>query len=104
MLGQGSSDAGFANVTIVGAAASGYDRLEGHHDAETELADIANRVSFAFDFLGPSLTVDTACSAALTALHLALHSLRRGECDALGLFIQRFGHIINKTREFCRTE
>ena len=43
---------------------------------------IANRVSYLFDFSGPSLVVDTACSASLTAIHLACESLRRGECAA----------------------
>ncbi|MGZ8218567.1 SDR family NAD(P)-dependent oxidoreductase, partial [Methylomagnum sp.] len=41
---------------------------------------IPNRVSYFFDLEGPSLAVDTACSASLTALHLACESLRRGEC------------------------
>ena len=43
---------------------------------------IANRVSHALNLSGPSLAVDTACSSALTALHLACDSLRRGDCDA----------------------
>ncbi len=43
---------------------------------------IANRVSYLFDFTGPSLAVDTACSASLAAIHLACESLRRGECGA----------------------
>ncbi|WP_198520501.1 non-ribosomal peptide synthetase [Kitasatospora sp. CB02891] len=45
-------------------------------------SDIANRVSHFFDFGGPSLAVDTSCSSSLTALHLAVQSLRRGECGA----------------------
>ena len=43
------------------------------------LYSIANRVSFFFDWCGPSMAVDTACSASLTALHLACESLKRGE-------------------------
>ncbi|MCV2458432.1 phosphopantetheine-binding protein [Streptomyces sp. ICN988] len=43
---------------------------------------IANRVSYVFDFHGPSFAVDSACSSSLTAIHLACESLRRGECAA----------------------
>src|SRR5205085_6653817 len=43
---------------------------------------VANRVSYCFNFRGPSLAVDTACSSSLTAIHLACMSLRLGECDA----------------------
>ncbi|KIG11876.1 Malonyl CoA-acyl carrier protein transacylase [Enhygromyxa salina] len=41
---------------------------------------IANRVSYLFDFRGPSFAVDSACSSSLTAIHLGCESLRRGEC------------------------
>ncbi len=40
---------------------------------------LANRVSHAFDLLGPSLAVDTACSSSLVAVHLACQSIWRGE-------------------------
>ncbi len=45
-------------------------------------ASLANRISFAFDFDGPSLAVNTSCASSLSALHLAAESIRRGECDA----------------------
>ncbi|KAH7943510.1 hypothetical protein HPB52_009166 [Rhipicephalus sanguineus] len=42
----------------------------------------SNRISYSFDFHGPSLTVDTACSSAMTALHEAVLALRSGRCEA----------------------
>lgn len=42
---------------------------------------IANRLSYFFDFNGPSMVVDTACSSSLVALHLGCQSLKNKECD-----------------------
>ncbi|WP_437643502.1 SDR family NAD(P)-dependent oxidoreductase [Sorangium sp. So ce362] len=54
--------------------------LGNHVPAGSDHASIANRVSYAMNLSGPSLTVSTACSSSLLAVHLAVESLRRGEC------------------------
>ncbi|WP_372517276.1 polyketide synthase Pks13 [Mycobacterium hackensackense] len=42
---------------------------------------IANRVSYFFDFRGPSESIDTACSSSLVAAHQGVQALRSGEID-----------------------
>ncbi|MGO1276140.1 MAG: beta-ketoacyl synthase N-terminal-like domain-containing protein, partial [Corynebacterium variabile] len=44
-------------------------------------AVIANRISYAFDFRGPSVALDTACSSSLVAVHDAVAALRTGEAS-----------------------
>jgi polyketide synthase PksN len=46
----------------------------------TPYYSIANRISHFLNFGGPSMVVNTACSSSLMAIHLAVQSLRRGEC------------------------
>lgn len=41
----------------------------------------SNRVSFTFDFQGPSYTIDTACSSSFLALQQAVLGMRTNQCD-----------------------
>ena len=81
--------AGSRTGVFLGVSGNEYAQLQSvcHHRANiyratgNSLAVIANRVSFLFDFQGPSWAVDTACSSSLVAVHQGCVSLRRGECD-----------------------
>ncbi|ASU85385.1 type I polyketide synthase [Nocardiopsis gilva YIM 90087] len=42
---------------------------------------LSNRLSYNFDFRGPSMTIDTACSASLVAFHNAWIALQTGDAD-----------------------
>lgn len=59
-----------------------YEYIDAHVGTGNALSVAAGRISYIFDFQGPSYIVDTACSSALVALHAAVSSIRNGECDA----------------------
>ena len=79
------------SATGVFIGQSGFD-FAAQHMTEESLQEItpyvgtgcatspaAGRISYTFDFKGPSYVVDTACSSSLVALHNACQSLRHGE-------------------------
>ncbi|MBB5106850.1 type I polyketide synthase [Streptomyces spectabilis] len=55
--------------------------IESHVLTGNAVSVMSGRLSYAFGLEGPAVTVDTACSASLVALHLAAQALRQGECD-----------------------
>src|SRR3984893_4858586 len=79
--------AGTQAGVFIGIATNDYGQLQwndlGRIDAYAgtgnALSIAANRISYVFDFRGPSLAIDTACSSSLVAVHLACCSLRNGE-------------------------
>ena len=62
-------------------AALAYEQLDATLATGNGAYALSGRLSYFLGWRGPSLTTDTACASSLTALHLAVEGLRRGECD-----------------------
>jgi acyl transferase domain-containing protein/thioesterase domain-containing protein/acyl carrier protein/N-acetylglutamate synthase-like GNAT family acetyltransferase len=72
---------------FMGVSGSDYSRLmvqadipvNAHMATGCSTAVLANRISYFYDFHGPSLVIDTSCSSSLVAVHKAIQSLRMEE-------------------------
>ncbi|MBA3720787.1 MAG: SDR family NAD(P)-dependent oxidoreductase [Parachlamydiaceae bacterium] len=88
-------DAGYAPSVLsgsetgvfVGASGSDYGRLLGEYNAiephfgtGIHMSILPNRISYFFNFKGPSIIIDTACSSSLVAIHEAIKSIESGDC------------------------
>nr|WP_327534998.1 polyketide synthase Pks13 [uncultured Mycolicibacterium sp.] len=75
-LGSSTNDYQFLSVS---------DPTTAHPYAITGTASsiIANRVSYFYDFRGPSMAIDTACSSSLVAIHEGVKALRAKESDVV---------------------
>ncbi|MCP3923114.1 MAG: SDR family NAD(P)-dependent oxidoreductase, partial [Desulfobacterales bacterium] len=73
----------FAGITKTGFDLYGPDLWRQGEDVypRTSFGSVANRVSYLLNLHGPSMPVDTMCSASLTAIHEACEHLHMGECE-----------------------
>lgn len=74
---------------FIGAAASSYHSIaidnwnKGRYEMpNTRSWSVANRISYTLDLKGESMTVDSACSSSLSALELAVNSIKLKKCRA----------------------
>nr|XP_020670313.1 fatty acid synthase isoform X1 [Pogona vitticeps]XP_020670321.1 fatty acid synthase isoform X2 [Pogona vitticeps] len=58
------------------------EQLLGYSMTGCQRAMFANRISYFFDFKGPSMSIDTACSSGLVALDSAYKAISSGECES----------------------
>lgn len=70
-----------AYLTGYGPDMTQFSRHSGHLMSGTASGVISGRISYLLGLAGPALTIDSSCSSALAALHVAVQSLRFGDCD-----------------------
>ena len=70
-----------ASALEYGPALTEFSHHSGHLITGTSLGVISGRIAYMLDLAGPAITVDTSCSSALCAMHLAVQALLTGDCD-----------------------
>ncbi len=72
---------GISTTDYANLRAGDLQLVDAYTGTGNALSIAANRLSYFYDFHGPSMAIDTACSSSLVAVHLACRSLRDGECS-----------------------
>lgn len=72
---------GIASNDYANVAQSDPRNVDVHTNSGSTLSIASNRISYLFDFKGPAVSVDTACSSALVAVNLACESIWGGQAD-----------------------
>ena len=73
----GISTTDYSTIQIVPGDVGGVDAYSATGGT---ISIAANRISYSFNFQGPSVAIDTACSSSLVAMHQACNALWNGEC------------------------
>ncbi|MEV4123572.1 HAD-IIIC family phosphatase [Nocardia sp. NPDC049707] len=78
---------GSATGVYLGVYNTGYladpapEQLNGQVGTGLSPSVASGRISYTLGLHGPAVTLDTACSSSIVAMHLAMQALRAGECD-----------------------
>ncbi|KAI1126496.1 hypothetical protein F5Y10DRAFT_293756 [Nemania abortiva] len=79
---RGSSTAvfvGMMNSDFMHQLYRDLDSLPQYAATGMTMSIMSNRISYFFDWHGPSVSIDTACSSSMVGLHQAIQALRNGE-------------------------
>lgn len=97
--------AGSASGVFIGLSANDYAQLNlsgdetpnAYTNIGSAISICSNRISYIFDFHGPSMSIDTACSSSMVAIHQACQALAHGE---IGMAVAGGVNILVSPRPF----